>query len=480
MATPWVLFLLTFLTIACFSLSSKPNAINVTNTPASSFGDDDDPLAAAASRTRSRHLNSLITSILKADAKWLFLKIFGKNKIPKVNLYKPKPPRFNFRKPDPERKSGKRFKPKKPDEESSLVKIPLFPPSFGAYSMSLRFGTPPQTMSFTLDTGGGLVWFPCTDSYRCSNCSFQNTDPTKIPTFKPDHSASSMKMVYCNSNSCGWIHGPGIKSKCELFGPCPDYERMYGTWSTDGISIASTSGHLLLEILEESVADFLVGCSNSSTHQPLGVAGFGDAPESLPAQLELAKFSYCLLPHLYDDTRQSTDLILDPAAELETQGLSYTRLIPGPTILSGFHFYGNGGTVLDTSSPYTYLERSIYKSVSGEFEKQMDRYARAADVGVLGPCFQLLPDDKLVYYPTLTLLFEGGAQMELSMYNYLLLDDAENSVCLSFVTDVVGGSGLNVALSGGPSIILGNYMQQSFYMEYDLDNSRLGFQKQAC
>lgn len=110
----------------------------------------------------------------------------------------------------------------------------------------------------------------------------------------------------------------------------------------------------------------------------------------------------------------------------------------------------------------------------------MGRYARAADVGVLGPCFQLLPDDKLVYYPTLTLLFEGGAQMELSMYNYLLLDDAENSVCLSFVTDVVGGSGLNVALSGGPSIILGNYMQQSFYMEYDLDNSRLGFQKQAC
>lgn len=341
MAAPWVLFLLTFLTIACFSLSSKPNAINVTNTPASSFGDDDDPLAVAASRTRSRHLNTLITSILKADAKWLFLKIFGKNEIPKVNLYKPKPPRFKFRKPDPERKRGKRFKPKKPHEESSLIKIPLFPRSFGAYSMSLRFGTPPQTMSFTLDTGDSLVWFPCTDSYRCSNCSFQNTDPTKIPTFKPEHSASSMKMVYCHSNSCGWIHGPSIKSKCKLSGPCPDYERMYGTWSTDGISIASTSGHLLLEILEESVADFLVGCSNSSTHQPLGVAGFGDAPESLPAQLELAKFSYCLLPHLYDDnTRQSTDLILDPAAELETQGLSYTRLIPGPTILSGFHFYG--------------------------------------------------------------------------------------------------------------------------------------------
>ena len=70
--------------------------------------------------------------------------------------------------------------------------------------------------------------------------------------------------------------------------------------------------------------------------------------------------------------------------------------------------------------------------------------------------------------------------MELLMYNYLLSDDAENSMCMSFVIDVVCGSGLNVALSGGPTIILENYLQQLFYMEYDLDNLRLGFKKQAC
>ena len=70
--------------------------------------------------------------------------------------------------------------------------------------------------------------------------------------------------------------------------------------------------------------------------------------------------------------------------------------------------------------------------------------------------------------------------MELSSIHYLLLDDRSNSVCLSFITDNVGGVVLNVGLSGGPSIILGNCLQQSIYMEFDLENSRLGFLKQAC
>lgn len=70
--------------------------------------------------------------------------------------------------------------------------------------------------------------------------------------------------------------------------------------------------------------------------------------------------------------------------------------------------------------------------------------------------------------------------MELSSIHYLLLDDRSNSVCLSFITDDVGGVGLNVGLSGRPSIILGNCLQQFIYMEFDLENSRVECLKQAC
>lgn len=67
--------------------------------------------------------------------------------------------------------------------------------------------------------------------------------------------------------------------------------------------------------------------------------------------------------------------------------------------------------------------------------------------------------------------------MELSSIHYLLVDDRSNSVCLSFITDDVGGVGLNVGLSGRLSIILGNCLQQIIYMEFDLENSRLEFLK---
>lgn len=153
-------------------------------------------------------------------------------------------------------------------------------------------------------------------------------------------------------------------------------------WSTDGISLGSTNGHLLLETLEETVPNFLVVCSISSTHQAMEVVGFGGTPQSLPSQLDLTKFSYCLLSHFYDDTKESTDLILDFDGELEAKGLSYTPLIPSKSVSTGFLLYGycyvillkivvgdthimipdkfrvlgpdgNGGTKLDTRSPYT-------------------------------------------------------------------------------------------------------------------------------
>ena len=110
---------------------------------------------------------------------------------------------------------------------------------------------------------------------------------------------------------------------------------------------------------------------------------------------------------------------------------------------------GNGGTILDAGSPYTYMERSIYQKVSEAFESQMGRYARAPNIGVLGSCFQLIPNEVSLYYPPLTLMFEGGAKMELSWIHYLLLDDRSNFVYLSFITDNVGGVVLNVGLSGG-------------------------------
>lgn len=54
--------------------------------------------------------------------------------------------------------------------------IPISPCSYSC-TISLQFGTPPQTISFMLDTASKLVWFPCFQNYHCTDCTFSNTDP---------------------------------------------------------------------------------------------------------------------------------------------------------------------------------------------------------------------------------------------------------------------------------------------------------------
>lgn len=56
--------------------------------------------------------------------------------------------------------------------------------------------------------------------------------------------------------------------------------------------------------LEQNVTSFLVGCYNFSSQQPVGLAGFGSEPTSLPSQLGLTKFSFCCLSHEHDDVKE--------------------------------------------------------------------------------------------------------------------------------------------------------------------------------
>ncbi|KAL5545754.1 hypothetical protein UlMin_005441 [Ulmus minor] len=267
---------------------------------------------------------------------------------------------------------------------------------------------------------------------------------------------------------------------------------MFASWTTEGISLGKTSGNLYTETLESHAADFLVGCSNASDHLPLGHVGFGSGRLSVPSQM--------------DDTSFHTNIIFDDTTKFN--GLSYTSLIPSPvnypyTHYWGFHYLnlqeilvgnkhvkipvsqqlpgrdGNGGTIIGTSIPFTFLERSIFEAVTREFMDQMDGFVRAPDQGVLTPCFSRAGRD-INGLPRLSFVFGGGAKMVFPRKNYFLLDDKINVVCLSLTKDVIGDVGPNIGLSGGPVVIMGNYLLMDFFFEFDLLNSTLGFKHENC
>lgn len=392
---------------------------------------------------------------------------------------------------------------------TSLSGTPLSPHSYGAYSMPLSFGTPPQTLDFIMDTGSSLVWFPCTHHYVCTNCDFLKTNAKNISTFIPKSSSSS-RILGCRNHKCGLVFQQDIWSRCPDCGDighcdqaCPAYLIQYYSGTTSGLLLSET-----LYFSDESIVKkFVVGCSILSSGQPSGIAGLGRGLASLPAQLSLIKFSYCLVSHGFDDKAISSELVLTVGPDIaptNNHNVSYTPFLNNLlTINSAFQDYyyvglqnisiggehirvphkfraprkdGNGGTIIDSGTTFTYMDINLFKVVASLFEKKMSTYRRATDVEYLiglRPCFAFSGETNMTF-PEFVFHFDGGSKMALPLADYFSSIGDSGAVCMTIVTGA--GDGAN----RGPSIIIGNYQQQNFYMEFDLKNERLGFRKQVC
>ncbi|KAL8501086.1 hypothetical protein ACS0TY_020596 [Phlomoides rotata] len=382
-------------------------------------------------------------------------------------------------------------------------------PYNGGYSISLSIGTPPQSVPMLMDTGSSFSWLPCTKRYVCTNCS-QN-----IPAFIPKQSSSS-KIVGCKNSKCGWIHksfDPNSscqdcqQSETNCTQICPPYIILYGLGSTGGVAMVET-----LSMPHKKIENFLVGCSLFSSNEPAGVAGFGRGISSLPSQLGLKKFSYCLVSHKFDNTPKSSFLSMDSESDSgrKTESLSYTPLLknparPGNSALLEYYYVGlrkitvggkkvevsyqqlipdsdgNCGTIVDSGSTFTYMNKAVFNAVADAFSEQVREYKRAENVESLTglrPCFDIT-GYKDVRIPELKLYFKGGAEMALPLENYFFVvsDDRSSVLCLTVVTD---NTLLGPEVLSGPSVILGNFMMQNFHVEFDLRNERFGFRQQSC
>ncbi|KAG6522672.1 probable aspartyl protease At4g16563 [Zingiber officinale] len=395
---------------------------------------------------------------------------------------------------------------------------PLFPHSYGGYSFGLTFGTPPQELQLLLDTGSHITWVPCTPSYQCRSCA--SPSGNTIIVFLP-RSSSSVAPVGCRNPRCLWIHSADfLRSRCPSCNnatsdcpasACPPYSLIYGSGSTAGLFVLETMSFSNL-----TFPNFTVGCSIISERQPSGgIAGFGRSAPSLPSQIGLKRFSYCLISRRYDDdASESGSLVLDPPKEDSSDGLSstpflnnsaagavegspfsvyyyvglreiavggeqvkipYSALVPGPT--------GEGGVIVDSGTTFTYMAPHVFNPVLAAFvDRVAGRYNRSKaleDQTGLRPCFALPPHATDVELPELTFRFKGGAEMRLPLKNYFAFvnhDDA--GVCLTIISD---GNDVGTSNPGdGPAVILGSFQQQDYLMVYDLERGRLGFRRQSC
>jgi hypothetical protein len=355
--------------------------------------------------------------------------------------------------------------------------------SDGEYLMEMGIGTPTRYYSAIVDTGSDLIWTQCTPCLLCVD------QPT--PYFDPAQS-STYRSLGCSSPACNALYYPLCYQRVCV------YQYFYG-------DSASTAGVLANETFTFGTNDTRVtlpgisfGCGNlnsGSLANGSGMVGFGRGSLSLVGQLGSPRFSYCLTSFLspvrsrlyfgayatLNSTNastsvpvQSTPFIVNPALPtmyfLNMTGISVGGyLLPiDPAVFAINDTDGTGGTIIDSGTTITYLAEPAYGAVRAAFVSQITLpLLNVTDTSVLDTCFQWPPPPpQSVTLPQLVLHFDG-ADWELPLQNYMLVDPSTGGLCLAMATSSDGS-------------IIGSFQHQNFNVLYDLENSLLSFVPAPC
>jgi len=357
------------------------------------------------------------------------------------------------------------------------------------YFVELYVGTPAQKILPVADTGSDLFWVNCNP---CQNCS-------SFSTFNPDRS-SSLSYVRCYSREC-YALSPTLscvfrpKMACKYSYGYMDNSSTSGPYIRETITLNSTSGNSL------KAENVLMGCGLDNQGQAEigsgGVLGLGQGPNSFAIQtasLYGGKFSYCLGDYLDPSTETSSlifgDMVEDSAPSLLRKPIQYTPILQGGS--SSFYYvgieeiaidgeklpistrawemdeFGNGGTMIDSGTSLTYLAEEAYEIILEALNVAIT-YPRAT---TLSPqqfdlCFNTSGVSELKL-PEFSIVLEGGKTFTPPPENYILQVD-DDVRCL----------GLRPITEPSPSII-GNLLQQNFFVQYNVQQSVLGFALADC
>ncbi|KAI3727464.1 hypothetical protein L6452_16078 [Arctium lappa] len=399
------------------------------------------------------------------------------------------------------------------------------------YTMSFSLGSAPKrTVTLYMDTGSDTVWLPC-KPFTCIMCEGKS-DPRTTPP--PHNLSASAAPITCQSPACSAVHSTlptsdlcamarcpleSIEmSECHNYS-CPSFYYAYG----DGSFVARLyADNLQIPISSLVIKNFTFGCAHESLGEPIGVAGFGRGPLSLPAQLAGfyphlgTQFSYCLVSHSFDTDRlrQPSPLILgrvdsfgseNKAKRVPTDDFAYTPMLenskhpyyyyvgleaitvgkqrlPAPENMKTIDRKGNGGMVVDSGTTYSMLPKEFYNSVVSEFGKRMrsgHKRAKAVEERTgLSPCYYVDRIQGVV--PEMVLHFGGNSSVVMPRKNYFYEFMEEGGKVKRKVGCLMVMNGGYFPDSGGPAGLLGNYQQQGLEVVYDLLNKRVGFARRKC
>ncbi|CAA0820752.1 Unknown protein [Striga hermonthica] len=160
-------------------------------------------------------------------------------------------------------------------------------------------------------------------------------------------------------------------------------------------------------------------------------------------------------------------------AEGESSGYLAQDTFEGQTVM-GFDF--RMSMLIDLGSTYTLLPMSVLKKLEAAVVDVIGGTLTRTYSVKFGPesytllCYVGVVSRDLVGFPVVELKFNGGAVLELTAVN-MFKDDGDGNFCLTAAPSEQHNFDFGV---------LGNYMQQFFYIAFDLKGNQLSFVRMEC
>ncbi|XP_074348923.1 aspartic proteinase PCS1-like [Apium graveolens] len=363
-------------------------------------------------------------------------------------------------------------------------------------TVSLSVGTPQQNVTMVLDTGSELSWLQCNTTTGMARPMF---DPTLSSTYTP---------VNCSSPTCTTqTRDFPIPTSCDSNKHCHAMLSYADATSSEG-NLASDT----FNIGASGMPGTIFGCMDSGSssnsgedNKTTGLMGMNRGPLSFVSQMNFSKFSYCIpgsdhLGVLVFSDGNSTwlkSLNYTPLIQISTplpyfDRSAYTvqllgfkvseKMLPLPESILEPDHTGAGQTMIDSGTQFTFLVGPAYTALKNEFLNQTNGTLQVlndpdyAFQGAMDLCYLLpLNQTNLPVLPSISIMLDG-AEMNISGDKLLYTVPGEvrdNSwvACLTFG---------NSDLLGIEAYIIGHHHQQNLWIEFDLENSRVGIAPVQC
>ncbi|CAL4938722.1 unnamed protein product [Urochloa decumbens] len=380
-------------------------------------------------------------------------------------------------------------------------------------TVSVAVGTPPQNVTMVLDTGSELSWLLC-------NATTTN-NPSAAAAFNASAS-STYAAARCESLECQWrgrdLPVPPFcaappSNSCRVSLSYADASSADGVLASDTFLLGGAPPVPALFGCVTSYYSATGGSSSSSNATTTGLLGMNRGTLSFVTQTSTRRFAYCIAPGDgpgllvlggggAGNAPAPPSLNYTPLVEI-SQPLPYfdrvaysvhldgirvgTALLPIPKSVLAPDHTGAGQTMVDSGTQFTFLLADAYAALKAEF---LDRtreilpplgepgfvFQGAFDACFRGPEARVAAASRRL--PEVGLVLRGA---EVAVAGEKLLyrvpgerrgvGSAEAVWCLTFG---------NSDMAGMSAYVIGHHHQQNVWVEYDLQNGRVGFAPARC